>query len=87
MDHMIFFHLTQGEPGQNATKSFSDEESAIKEFKKKFHDKTKNNWDDREKFNPVPGKYTLIEVEQINETEMADTFKKVSQKGPSVIIA
>lgn len=66
-----------GEPGQNATKSFSDEESAIKEYKKKFHDKTKNNWDDREKFNPVPGKYTLIEVEQINEKEMADTFKKL----------
>ncbi|XP_071815911.1 protein mono-ADP-ribosyltransferase PARP3-like [Apostichopus japonicus] len=67
-----------GEPGMNATKSFGDEEAAIKEFKKKFNDKTKNKWDDKANFSPVAGKYTLIEVEQVNEDEMAETAQKLN---------
>ncbi len=49
-----------GEPGQNAIKTFSEGDEAEKEFKKKFFEKTKNHWDNRDKFVPVPGKYTLI---------------------------
>ncbi len=40
-----------------------DKDGAIADFKKKFKDKTKNNWDDRSKFKAVAGKYTLIEMD------------------------
>lgn len=33
---------------------------AVKSFQKKFQDKTKNNWEDRSKFQPKKGKYTLV---------------------------
>ncbi|KAK3734446.1 hypothetical protein RRG08_029121 [Elysia crispata] len=52
-----------GEPGQNAMKGpFSDDSAAIKDFEKKFKDKTKNNWSDRANFQAVKGKYTLLEM-------------------------
>ncbi|CAG5126727.1 unnamed protein product [Candidula unifasciata] len=52
-----------GEPGQNALKGpFDDPEKAVKDFVKKFKDKTKNDWSDRENFTPVKGKYTLLEM-------------------------
>ena len=35
----------------------------IKEFCKKFKDKTKNNWDDRANFQPYAKKYTLLEMD------------------------
>jgi poly [ADP-ribose] polymerase len=41
---------------------YLDVNRAIKEFEKKFKDKTKNNWADRGKFKPVSGKYTMIEM-------------------------
>ena len=34
--------------------------SAKKEFEKKFHDKTKNRWSNRDQFQVVSGKYTLL---------------------------
>lgn len=37
-------------------------ESAEKEFDKKFKDKTRNDWSDRNNFIPHPGKYTMIEM-------------------------
>jgi len=56
--------LLQGEPGQTAMKGpFCSVEEAAKEFKKKFSEKTKNKWEDREQFTPVPGKYTLLEMD------------------------
>lgn len=39
-----------------------EKEKAIKAFEKKFHDKTKNKWSEREKFSAVSGKYTLLEM-------------------------
>ena len=45
-----------GEDGQNSTSYFTDLEEAIKSFKKKFLDKTKNQWENREYFTPAPGK-------------------------------
>ena len=58
-----------------------DKDGAVKDFKKKFKDKTKNNWDDRDNFTPVPGKYTMIEMDdggdEEDEEEMA---KAVSRK-------
>lgn len=45
-------------------------ESAIKDFEKKFKDKTKNNWSDRSNFVSHPGKYTLIEVDGEEDAEV-----------------
>jgi poly [ADP-ribose] polymerase len=66
------------ERGQNACKQCPSLEAAQKEFKKKFSEKTKNDWDvvmkDRSKFQTKPGLYTLLEmsyedddIEQIQE--------------------
>ena len=52
-----------GESGQNAMKSFSSLDTAEKEFCKKFKDKTKNNWEERDNFVAVKGKYTLLEMD------------------------
>ena len=38
-------------------------EAAEKEFTKKFTDKTKNKWEERDQFTPVAGKYTLLEMD------------------------
>lgn len=48
---------------------FTSIENAEKEFTKKFTDKTKNKWENRHKFVPVPGKYTLIEMDDDSEDE------------------
>ncbi|XP_075688565.1 protein mono-ADP-ribosyltransferase PARP3 isoform X1 [Rhinoderma darwinii] len=58
-----------GEIGQSKLNPFSDLNSAKKDFEKKFKDKTKNNWSDRENFTPHPGKYTMIEVEHDDDDE------------------
>jgi len=52
-----------GEPGQNSKKSYSSQAEAIRDFTKKFSDKTQNKWDNRDKFTPVTGKYTLLEMD------------------------
>ena len=62
-----------GEPGQNALKGpFSTIDAAAKEFKKKFTEKTKNKWENRDSFVPAPGKYTLIEMDDDSEGEQVD---------------
>lgn len=52
-----------GETGQSSNKLYPSLESAEKEFCKKFKDKTKNSWEERESFTPVKGKYTLLEMD------------------------
>ncbi|XP_078336144.1 poly [ADP-ribose] polymerase 2-like isoform X3 [Crassostrea virginica] len=53
-----------GYPGQESEKSHGDHlEKAKNEFKKKFKQKTKNNWDQRMDFKKVPGKYDLLAIE------------------------
>ncbi|XP_040214639.1 protein mono-ADP-ribosyltransferase PARP3 [Rana temporaria] len=58
-----------GESGQNKTSYFTDEAAAKKDFEKKFKDKTKNNWSDRDNFTAHAGKYTMIEVEHDDDEE------------------
>ncbi|XP_044307387.1 protein mono-ADP-ribosyltransferase PARP3 [Varanus komodoensis] len=58
-----------GEVGQSKLSSFSSLGDAKKDFEKKFKDKTKNNWADRENFVAHDGKYTLIEVQREDEEE------------------
>ncbi|XP_015243834.1 PREDICTED: poly [ADP-ribose] polymerase 3 [Cyprinodon variegatus] len=59
-----------GEMGQSKLTAFDKVESAVKDFEKKFKDKTKNNWADRMNFVSHPGKYTLIEVEGEQDAEV-----------------
>ncbi|XP_056158080.1 protein mono-ADP-ribosyltransferase PARP3 [Lampris incognitus] len=60
-----------GETGQSKLSSgFDNPEAAVKDFEKKFKDKTKNNWKDRVNFVSHSGKYTLIEVDGMQDAEV-----------------
>ncbi|KAK5933912.1 hypothetical protein CgunFtcFv8_014357 [Champsocephalus gunnari] len=59
-----------GEDGQSKLNTFDNLEKAVKDFEKKFKDKTKNNWSDRANFVFHPGKYTLIEVDGEQDAEV-----------------
>ncbi|NXJ78279.1 PARP3 polymerase, partial [Trogon melanurus] len=52
-----------GEVGQSKLMPSTSLEAAKKDFEKKFWEKTKNRWVERENFIAQPGKYTLIEVQ------------------------
>ncbi|KAM9361706.1 protein mono-ADP-ribosyltransferase PARP3 [Symphorus nematophorus] len=59
-----------GEVGQSKLNKFDKAENAVKDFEKKFKDKTKNNWSDRSNFVSHAGKYTLIEVDGEQDAEV-----------------
>uniref|UniRef100_A0A665VVS9 Poly [ADP-ribose] polymerase n=1 Tax=Echeneis naucrates TaxID=173247 RepID=A0A665VVS9_ECHNA len=59
-----------GEVGQSKLNPFDKPENAIKDFEKKFKDKTKNSWSDRMNFVSHSGKYTLIEVSGEQDAEV-----------------
>ncbi|KAK2857977.1 hypothetical protein Q7C36_005896 [Tachysurus vachellii] len=59
-----------GEAGQNSLAGPSAVDAATKNFEKKFKDKTKNNWSDRDNFVSHTGKYTLIEVDGDQDAEV-----------------
>ncbi|XP_063613393.1 protein mono-ADP-ribosyltransferase PARP3-like [Penaeus indicus] len=77
-----------GEEGQWNIDSMNKVEDVIKVFEKKFKDKTKNNWADRDNFEPAPKKYTLLEMDDDSDEEEdavdSSTPKKelVSNDGP-----
>lgn len=56
--------------GQSKLNKFDKLENAVKDFEKKFKDKTKNNWSDRMNFVSHSGKYTLIEVDGESDAEV-----------------
>ncbi|CAO2633707.1 Protein mono-ADP-ribosyltransferase PARP3 [Lemmus lemmus] len=60
-----------GEVGQTKMNPFTCLEDAKKDFEKKFREKTKNKWEEREHFVAHPNKYTLIEVQGEAETQEA----------------
>ena len=60
----------------------SDSTNAEKEFKKKFSDKTRNKWEDRFNFTPVPGKYTLLEMADEDDEEEMDVGPIKTEDGP-----
>lgn len=74
-----------GESGQNKTSTFHSLDPAVKEFEKKFKDKTKNNWSDRENFVAHPGKYTLIEVDGEEDAEVKVAVDRVDGKTKNVL--
>ncbi|XP_036594429.1 protein mono-ADP-ribosyltransferase PARP3 [Trichosurus vulpecula] len=52
-----------GEKGQSKLSFFPSLDEAKRDFEKKFWEKTKNHWTDRDNFVAHSGKYTLIEVQ------------------------
>ncbi|KAF3829089.1 hypothetical protein GH733_003353 [Mirounga leonina] len=60
-----------GEVGQSKFSYFKLLEDAKKDFEKKFRDKIKNSWVERDHFVAHPGKYTLIEVQGDNKAQEA----------------
>lgn len=52
-----------GEPGQNKLMPCATAEQAVKEFEKKFREKTSNSWAARGSFKAVNGKYHIVETE------------------------
>lgn len=67
-DWLVF--ETQGEVGQSKLSPFDKLENAIKDFEKKFKDKTKNSWSNRSDFVSHTGKYTMIEVDGEQDAEV-----------------
>jgi poly [ADP-ribose] polymerase len=60
---------------QNACRGPMGLGPAKKDFESKFHDKTKNKWQERHDFEPVAGKYTLIERDYGTEDGAEDAAK------------
>ncbi|KAK4310466.1 hypothetical protein Pmani_017995 [Petrolisthes manimaculis] len=60
-----------GRVGEDGQFNFSDDnmDGAISSFKKKFKDKTKNDWDKRDNFVAKAGKYTMIEIDEESDEE------------------
>lgn len=51
-----------GETGKYSLSGRTDLQKATADFEKKFKDKTKNNWQERDSFVAVAGKYTLLDM-------------------------
>jgi len=68
-----------GVEGQNSMKILG-KDSAIAQFKKKFKDKTKNNWDDRAVFVKHSKKYQLMEIDYGVDDD-SSSKKKKKKKG------
>ncbi|MXQ98024.1 hypothetical protein E5288_WYG020069 [Bos mutus] len=73
-----------GKTGQHSLVACSGDLNKAKEiFQKKFLDKTKNNWEDREKFEKVPGKYDMLQMDYASNTQNEEeTKKEESLKSP-----
>lgn len=56
--------------GQSKLNEFDKAENAVKDFEKKFKDKTQNKWSDRMNFVSHDKKYTLIEVDGEADAEV-----------------
>uniref|UniRef100_A0A674NQ20 Poly (ADP-ribose) polymerase family, member 3 n=1 Tax=Takifugu rubripes TaxID=31033 RepID=A0A674NQ20_TAKRU len=69
-----------GEVGQSKLSPFDKLEKAVKDFEKKFKDKTKNSWSDRSNFVSYAGKYTMIEVDGEQDAEVKVGPKKLWSK-------
>ncbi|KAJ3046051.1 Poly [ADP-ribose] polymerase 2 [Rhizophlyctis rosea] len=65
-----------GVDGQNKLDGPLSLDAAKRSFEKKFHDKTKNRWEDRADFEKVAGKYFLIERDFSNEDEAEEAEVK-----------
>lgn len=74
-----------GEVGQSKMNRFTCLEDAKEDFEKKFHDKTRNKWAERDHFVAHSGKYTLIEVQGSAEAQEAVAkVKRLRVVGPGL---
>ncbi|XP_074139475.1 protein mono-ADP-ribosyltransferase PARP3 isoform X1 [Sminthopsis crassicaudata] len=67
-----------GEKGQCKIQTFSSLDEAKRDFEKKFWEKTKNRWAERDSFVAQSGKYTLIEVQAGDGKEDQEIEVKVA---------
>jgi len=76
-----------GENGQKKLVPFgSSKDRAIADFRKKFKEKTKNDWDNRAHFKPAPQKYTLIEIDYgADASEDEKKVEKVKEKAKKIV--
>ncbi|MCL4139141.1 UNVERIFIED_CONTAM: hypothetical protein GTU68_044869, partial [Idotea baltica] len=71
--------------GQNSLKPFGSNLAAAKSaFMKKFSDKTRNDWDLRDAFEKVPGKYDLLEMDYSDGKDEVDKVEKINNENKSV---
>lgn len=59
---------------------FPSKYEAILAFKKKFSEKTINDWDDRLKFKQKPGKYAMIQVESAENGSLNLEIEKINKR-------
>jgi poly [ADP-ribose] polymerase len=78
-----------GERGQFKNMGPMGIDKAIKDFEKKFKDKTGNEWGSRANFKPKSGKYTLIEMDYDDEDaeELEAALKKTIKNKQGQTIA
>lgn len=77
-----------GDGGQNKLIKFSSADAAIKEFAKKFREKTGNAWENVGSFTPINGKYTIVETEDGGGADSAPMGKLTEaqiKKGQGVL--
>lgn len=60
MEFYEFIYISQGTEGQSKLEGPISQTDAVKNFQKKFMEKSKNSWNEREQFKAVKGKYTLM---------------------------
>ncbi|XP_068248872.1 poly [ADP-ribose] polymerase 2-like isoform X2 [Palaemon carinicauda] len=69
-----------GANGQNSLQACGgDLEKAKNIFMKKFSDKTRNDWDSRDSFEKVPGKYDLLAMDYSKEDQTDSAIKAVDK--------
>ncbi|CAN6561529.1 unnamed protein product [Malus baccata var. baccata] len=74
---MIYYRCGRvGFKGQNKLAPHASRESAIKEFKQKFRDKTGNDWSNRKMFQLIPSCYMWIEMDYNEKEEQSAVEEK-----------
>eukprot|EP00105_Crassostrea_gigas_P028461 XP_011450121.1 PREDICTED: poly [ADP-ribose] polymerase 3-like [Crassostrea gigas] len=74
----------KGDSGATAMKGpFVSPDDAIKDFKKKFQDKTGNKWENRDSFTPKTKKYTMIEMSLEDDDEDETDASAPTKSAPS----
>lgn len=78
-----------GEDGLNKLMPCANEDAAIKEFEKKFREKTSNQWASRDSFKPVSGKYSIVETDDSGGADDQAPMGKLTEaqivKGQAVL--
>lgn len=75
-----------GENGSNSVRQYTDPDKAVADFEKKFMDKTKNEWENRDKFKPVTGKYTLLDMGDDDDDGQEATVNHISSNTVEYLI-